>query len=135
MKSYVEFLSHPRTLAVLGASTNPQKAGHFVPKFLQERGFKIIPINPMTDYIFGEKTLESLDDLTEPVDGILIYRALPIAEEIALKAVKMKIPVIWLPEGITSNKVEHAAKEKGLLFVQDKCPKKEIEKLGIIVSS
>lgn len=122
------FFDSKGTIAVVGASTNPKKAGHFVPAFLKEIGFRIIPINPMADEIFGEKTLKSLDDLKENVQGILIYRKSEIAETVALKAVDMKIPLIWLPEHITSEKAAEASKD--LLYVEDKCPMKEVRKLN-----
>ena len=123
------FLSSPGKIAIVGASTNSAKAGHFVPVYLQKIGFTIIPINPMVDELFGEKTLKSLDELTDEVVGIVIYRKSEIAEQVALKAVDKKIPLIWLPEKIISEKAGKAASEAGLKFVQDKCPMKEGEAL------
>ncbi len=124
------FLDSKGTVAVVGASSNEKKAGHFVPAFLKEIGFRIIPINPMVSELFGEKTLKDLEDLDEEVNGIIIYRKQEIAENVALKAIDLGIPLIWLPENITSKKAEDAATEKGLLFVEDKCPMKEARTLN-----
>lgn len=119
------FLLNPGKIAIVGASTNSTKAGNFVPEYLQKIGFTIVPINPMFDELFGQKTLKNIDELTEEVNGIVIYRKSEIAEEVALKAIEKKIPMIWLPLGITSIKANKAAFEAGLLFVQDKCPLRE----------
>lgn len=128
---YKDFLLHPGKIAILGASTNPSKAGNFVPRYLQAHGFKIIPINPMTDEILGEKTIASLEELNDEVKAIIIYRNQEAAEELAIQSIDRGIPIVWLPDGITSEKAKQHAEEKNIIFVQDRCPKREGERLGI----
>lgn len=127
----IEFLQKPRTVGVIGASTKPHRAGHFVPKFLKSKGFEIIPINPNYTEVLGKNTLDSLADLSEreiDVDGVLIYRNEKFAEQFALDAISMRIPMIWLPDNVFSSKAEILAKEKGLHFVQDRCPLRDYRK-------
>jgi len=122
----MSFLSEPRTLAIVGASTNPKKAGNYVPRFLMDRGFSVIPINPFADELFGKDPLDDLTELDEEVDGVIIYRGGDAATKEVMKAVNMDIPWIWLPEGVTSEEGKAAAKDQH--YVEDKCPKALIEK-------
>jgi predicted CoA-binding protein len=124
-----DFLSKPGKVAIVGASTQKSKAGYFVPKYLQELGFQIIPINPNTDSFLGENTLSTIDDLKEPVKGVIIYRRQEKAGKFALKAIEMDIPLIWLPDNITSQSAKDIAEEKGLTFVQDRCPLRDGRRL------
>jgi len=120
------FLSSPKTLAIVGASTKESKAGNYVPKFLQDRDFTIIPINPFADEILGEATIKDLDNLDTEVDGVIIYRNSEAATAEVKKAVDRGIEWIWLPEGVTSEIGKKYAEHRK--FVQDKCPKALIEK-------
>ncbi|OLS28757.1 MAG: hypothetical protein HeimC2_04870 [Candidatus Heimdallarchaeota archaeon LC_2] len=118
-----DFLLNPGKLAIVGASTKENKAGFYVPKYLRSLGFETILVNPMVDEIQTTKTLKSLDDVAGfDLKGVIIYRKLPIAEKVALKAIDMDIPFIWLPDRIVSEKAEKLAEEKNLLYVQDDCP-------------
>ncbi len=129
IEEIIEFLSKPRKIAVVGASNKKHKAGYYVPKFLLKRGWQIIPINPNLEELFNVKPLNSLSELNENVDGVIIYRRQDIVEPYALKAVEMNIPVIWLPDNITCNKAMKLAEEKGLIFIQDRCPKRDMQNL------
>ena len=110
-----EFLSNPGNIAIIGASSNSSKAGYYVPKYLQSLGFKIYPVNPSLKEFLGETCVPSLEDL-ENVDlvGVIIYRRTEDAEIEAMKAISMKIPMIWLPDRIRSEKAEVAAEQLGL---------------------
>ncbi|MCE7735997.1 MAG: hypothetical protein GPJ54_14035 [Candidatus Heimdallarchaeota archaeon] len=126
------FLRTPGKIAILGASTNTEKAGYFVPKYLRKIGFDTLLINPIVDEIEGIPTYKSLDDLPiKELKGIIIYRRLPAAEEIALNAIDLGIPVIWLPLRITSVKAKAKANQMDIMFVEDNCPLDIGEKLKI----
>ncbi|MHA2503903.1 MAG: CoA-binding protein [Candidatus Kariarchaeaceae archaeon] len=125
------FLTTPGKIAIVGASTKTSKAGYYVPEFLQKRGFDPIPINPHADEVFGKKTLKSLDDLQEDVLGVIIYRVTSQAEKEAIKAVDKGIPFVWLPLGVSSQKAEEYANEKGITYLHDRCPIPESRRLGI----
>lgn len=117
----IEFLSHPRKIAIVGASTKEHKAGYFVPQYLQKRGFTIVPVNPNISLFLGENAIESIEDAPDDLDGVIIFRISQSAEKVAIKAVDMKIPLIWLPDRITSEKARQYAEERGIIFVQDRC--------------
>jgi len=117
------FLLNPGKLAIVGASTKEGKAGFFVPKYLRSLGFETFLINPMIDKIQDIVTLKSLDEVSEfNLKGVIIYRKLPEAENVAIKAIEMGIPVIWLPDRIISEKAKKLAEKRNLLFVQNDCP-------------
>lgn len=117
-----DFLSSPGKLAIVGASTNKDKAGYYVPKYLRSIGFDTSLINPMVEEIHGIKTHKTLDAVIDKdLKGVIIYRKLPFAEIVALKAIELKIPFIWLPDKIISAKAEKIAEDNNLLFVHDDC--------------
>jgi predicted CoA-binding protein len=127
-----EFLKNPGRIIIVGASTKSEKAGYFVPKYLRQIGFETILVNPKVDEIAGIQTYKSLNDVNlDGVKGIIIYRKLPIAEEVALKAVNLKIPTIWLPDKITSEKAKHMAAKSGINFIQDDCALRRGKQLKI----
>ncbi|MHA2501624.1 MAG: CoA-binding protein [Candidatus Kariarchaeaceae archaeon] len=121
------FLSEPRTFAIYGASTQPEKAGYFVPRFLQKRGHSIILINPFVDEIGGTPTLSTLEELEEEVDILIIYRKGPATAKVAEVAITKSIKWIWLPKGVMSETTKQIALNAGKYFTQNLCPKELIE--------
>jgi predicted CoA-binding protein len=121
-----EFLKEPKTLAIVGASTKEHKAGYYVPEFMMKRGWSIIPINPFTDEILGQKTVDDLQNLSKPVDGVIIYRNAEAATKEAKKAISKGIPWVWLPEGVRSEEAKSLAED--IQYVEDKCPKALIQR-------
>jgi predicted CoA-binding protein len=116
-----EVLASAKTIAVVGASRDPRKAGGSVPEGLQRRGFRVIPINPFADELFGERVYRSLEDVTEKVDLVDVFRPAADAPEIARQAVAIGAKALWLQLDITSAEAQHIAEEAGLDFVEDEC--------------
>lgn len=119
------------TVAVVGASDNPEKASHRVAKYLKENGYRVIPINPTADSVLGEKCYSQLSDIpaeTE-IDVLDIFRkpeaVLPIVEEAAARG---NIKVIWMQEGIINQEAAEKAEKAGMKVVMDKCMLKEHQK-------
>jgi len=116
-------------VAVIGMSKNENKAAHYVPKYLSENGFDIIPINPTTDEILGKKCFSSISDIDDGVDIIDVFRpselVLPIIEE----AIKKKPKVIWLQEGIHNLQAEELARKHGIKVVFNRCMLAEHQRL------
>ncbi len=110
-----------RTIAVVGASTSPDKPAHFVPKYLQEQGFRVIPVNPGAQEILGEQAYPSLEEIDAPVDVVDVFRPAEEAPDIALQAVNAGAKVLWLQEGVVSEEAAHVARDAGLLVVVDRC--------------
>jgi len=111
-----------KTIAVLGLSPDPEKPSHYVSKYLQEQGFKIVPIYPKGDEILGEKVYRSLEEIPFTVDMVDIFRkanALPAIAKVALDRGDVK--VFWSQKGIVNNEAAQLVQQAGLDVVQNKC--------------
>ncbi len=119
----LDIIKNAKTIAVVGCSTNPEKAAHEVPKYLQSQGYKIIPVNPRADRILGEPARKSLSEINEPVDIVDVFRPSDETPAIVAEAVKLSPPpkLIWLQLGIKNDEAEKIAKENGILIVMDHC--------------
>ena len=110
-----------RVIAVVGASPDPMKRAHIVPSYLQDEGYRIIPVNPNHDEILGETCYRSLTDIPEPVDVVDVFRPAGEAPDIARQSAAIGAKVLWLQEGIVSDEAGRIAQEAGLTFVSDLC--------------
>jgi predicted CoA-binding protein len=120
-RSSKEVLERSTTIAVVGASRDPDKAGGSVPFGLQRRGFRIIPINPFADELFGERVYRTLADVPEKIDLVDVFRPAADAPEIARQAVAVGAKALWLQLDIRSEEARRIAEAAGLDFVQDEC--------------
>ncbi|MFZ5863112.1 MAG: CoA-binding protein [Nitrospirota bacterium] len=113
------------TIAVVGCSTNPEKPAHFVPKYLQEQGYTIIPVNPTaTGEILGKTVYPSLRAVPVPVDIVDIFRPAADVPPIVEEAIAIKAQAVWMQEGIVHNAAADRARAAGLQVVMNKCMKK-----------
>jgi uncharacterized protein len=120
-RSPEEILRSARTIAVVGASRDPRKAGGSVPVGLQQRGFRIIPINPFADELFGERVYRSLLDVPGPVDLVDVFRPAADAPEVARQAVAIGARALWLQLDIRSAEARRIAEAAGMDYVEDQC--------------
>jgi len=116
-----EVLARAKTIAVVGASRDPRKAGGSVPEGLQRRGFRIIPINPFADELFGERVYRTLADVPEKIDLVDVFRPAADAPDIARQAVAIGAKALWLQEDIRSEEARRIAEEAGLDYIEDEC--------------
>ncbi len=118
-----------KNIAVVGMSKNPEKAAHYVPKYLAEKGYNIIPVNPTADEILGKKCYSELSDIPEHVDIVDVFRpseqVMPVIDE----AIKLKPKVIWLQEGINNVEAESLAQKAGIEVVFNRCMFAEYQRL------
>lgn len=118
-----------KKVAVIGMSKNPSKAAHYVPRYLSENGFEIMPINPSANEILGKKCYESISDIDCDVDIVDIFRpsddVLPFIQE----AIRKKPKVIWLQEGIHNPEAESLARNAGIDVVFNRCMLAEHQRL------
>jgi predicted CoA-binding protein len=118
-----------KNIAVVGMSKNPDKAAHYVPKYLLDHGFNVIPVNPTTTEILGKKCYSNLLDIAEGVDIVDVFRptdqVLPVIEE----SLKIKPKVIWLQEGIHNPAAEQVALKAGIDVVYNRCMLAEHQRL------
>ena len=122
------------TVAIVGLSRNPEKDSYKVAEFLKSKGYRIVPINPNTEEILGEKAYPSLKDLPENLKAELevvdIFRrsedVLPIVKE-ALEISKRygNLKAIWMQEGVINVEAAESAKKAGLIVIMNRCMMKE----------
>lgn len=121
MRTAEQILAQADVIAVVGASRDPSKPAHSVPLQMLRHGWKIIPVNPFVDEVFGVKTVPTLADLPEPVDLVDIFRPAADAVEIVRQAAAIKAPAVWLQSGIVSAEARRIAIEAGMDYVEDRC--------------
>ena len=131
MQTQVERALELKNIAVVGLSKDPAKAAHSVPRYLQHHGYRVYPVNPFGGTeLLGEKVYHKTSEVEGPVDLVVVFR--PSAEVLPVVADALQredIKGVWLQEGITSPEAEELARERGLVFVQDKCMFKEHRRL------
>jgi len=120
-KSSREILESTTTIAVVGASRDPTKAGGSVPAGLQQRGFHIIPINPYAETLFGERVYRSLLEVPHKVDLVDVFRPATDTPEIARQAAAIGARALWLQLDIRSEEARRIAEEAGMDYVEDEC--------------
>lgn len=118
-----------KNIAVVGMSKNPEKAAHYVPKYLTEQGYNIIPVNPTADEILGKKCYPSLLDIPVLIDIIDVFRPSDQIKPVVEEAIKIKPKVVWLQEGIHDPEAESLAKKAGIDVVFNRCMLAEHQRL------
>ena len=128
-ESLKNLLKSIKTIAVIGASSNPERDSYKVMKFLIEKGYEVFPINPNepNNKILDVDWYSNIQEIKKKIDMVDIFRAQEFVMEITQDAIKMGIKVIWTQEGIVDEKSAHLAKNAGLIFVMNECPKKVLE--------
>ena len=121
MRSAAQILADARVIAVVGASRDPGKPSHAVPLQMMRHGWRIIPVNPFVDEIFGVPTVPTLADLGEPVDLVDVFRPARDAVDVVRQAVAIEAPAVWLQSGIVSAEARQIAEAAGLDYIEDRC--------------
>jgi len=119
-----------RTVAVVGLSSNPDKASYQVANYLQSVGYRIIPVNPFVDEVLGEKSYKSLLDVPEAIEVVDIFRPAEAVPTIVEEAIQLKNrvgspKVVWMQLGIVNEEAARRAKEAGFTVVMDRCMMRE----------
>jgi predicted CoA-binding protein len=116
-----EMLENAKTIAVVGLSDNPERTSNRVARYMQERGYKIIPVNPTIKESLGEKAYPSLRDIPEKVDIVNIFRRSEDVPPIVDDAIAIQAKGIWMQEGIADENAAEKAQLAGLKVVMDSC--------------
>ena len=129
-KEYLRsILDEVKSIAIVGASNNPDRDSFKVMQFLQDYGFEIFPVNPnfVNTKILGQECYSSLEAIDQNIDMVDVFRAIKFIPSIANEAIKIRAKILWTQEGLYSEEVEKIAKKAGLKVVMDECPKKILE--------
>ncbi|WP_435153393.1 CoA-binding protein [Haladaptatus sp. DFWS20] len=118
------------TVAVVGCSSTPGKDAYEIPKYLREHGYDVIPVNPFADEIFGRNTYDSLTDVAEDVDIVVVFRPSEEVADIVDNAIERDdVDVVWTQLGIRDDDAAKRAEDAGKRVVHDHCMKVEHQRL------
>ena len=120
-----DVLKRAKTIAVVGLSSNPLRPSHGVTAYMQSHGYRILPVNPHLKECLGEKAYASLLEVPEKIDIVNIFRRSEFVEEIVDQAIQLKVPAIWMQEGVFHEKAAEKARLAGIFVVMDLCILKE----------
>jgi predicted CoA-binding protein len=128
-----ELLENVATIALVGASKKPQRASYRVMAYLQQCGYKVIPVNPMLvgERLHGEVVKATLAEVDTPIDMVDIFRNSDVAGESVDEAIAIGAKAVWLQLGVIDHQAEERAMKAGLTVVMDRCPKIDIPALAI----
>ena len=128
-ESLKSILKNISSIALIGASPNPERDSYKVMKFLVDKGYEVFPVNPnYADIeILGKRCFSNLKDIEQKIDMVDIFRAKEFVMEITQDAIKVGVDVIWTQEGIVDEKSSHLVKDSDIIFVMNECPKKILE--------
>ena len=121
MRSPSEILATSTTIAVVGASRHEDKTAHSVPRQMMRHGWRIIPVNPAADEIFGERCYPTLADVPGPIDLVNVFRPSDQATAVVRDAIAVGAGAIWLQLGIVSPEGRRLAEAAGTDYVEDQC--------------
>jgi predicted CoA-binding protein len=119
------------TIAVVGASGDPSKPAHRIPRYLQSQGYRIRPVNPRGGELLGEAVARSLAEVDGPVDVVDVFRPAEEAPQVAREAIKAGAKVLWLQVGIESDEARQVAEAAGLTVVMNRCMGETHGELGL----
>jgi predicted CoA-binding protein len=120
-----ELLEKARTIAVVGLSDSPMRTSYGVSQYMQSQGYKIFPVNPGITASLGEKAYASLSDVPGTIDLVNVFRRPEYVPEVVDEAIRLKVPAIWLQEGVIHEAAAKKARKAGIFVVMDKCIYKE----------
>ena len=118
------FLRRIRTVAVLGLSSTPGRPSYHVAEELQKFGYRIVPVNPAAQEILGEKSwpfLEAAMNGAGPIDVVDVFRKPEHVPAIVDEAIRLKVPALWLQEGVIDEVAAQRARDAGIFTVMDRC--------------
>jgi predicted CoA-binding protein len=124
-----QIYENTHTVAVVGASDQPERPSHSVPAYLQAHGFRILPVNPNLAEALGEKVYPNLKEIREPVDVVLIFRRSEAVPPVVNEAIQIGAQVVWMQEGIINETAAETARNAGLQVVMDTCMRAEYIRL------
>ena len=116
-----KIMAEAKTIAVVGFSSKPTRAGYYVPAYLKKQGYRIIPVNPNLSEGLGETAVPTLSDITEPIDLVLLFQRSENVPPFVAEAIEIGAKAVWMQLGIANETAAAKARATGLDVVQDAC--------------
>jgi predicted CoA-binding protein len=128
-----ELLVNARTIAMVGASDRPNRPSHGVMRFLQDHGYRVLPVNPQItgEHVHGEYVWRDLSQIGLPIDIVDIFRRPQAAGDAVDQAIFVGAKAVWMQLGVINGDAAARAEAAGLKVVMDRCPVIEIRRLGL----
>ena len=125
MANIAELLRESKVIAVVGLSNRRFRPSYGVSQYMQSMGYRIIPVNPNTTEVLGEKAFARLEDVSEQVDIVNVFRRPEYVPDIVESAIRIGAKALWLQEDVVHEEAAQRAREAGLMVVMDRCILKE----------
>ena len=116
-----QVLSHAKTIAVVGLSDNPFRPSYGVSEYMQQHGYRIIPVKPTSSAVLGEKPYPTLSAIPEKIDIVNVFRNPIYVPDIVDEVIALKLPVLWLQQGVIHEVAAQRARQAGVLVFMDLC--------------
>jgi predicted CoA-binding protein len=123
--------AHPRTIAVIGLSDNPDKPSNYVPTYMQQHGYRILPVNPLIESVLGEKSYATLSDLPIKPDIVNVFRLPKFIPAIVDQMLELGFKNLWVQQGIIHPEAAARAEAGGIHVVMDRCIMVEHRRAGL----
>jgi predicted CoA-binding protein len=123
--------AQPRTIAVIGLSDNPEKPSNYVPAYMQQHGYRILPINPLVESVLGEKSYATLSDLPVKPDVVNVFRLPKFIPAIVDQMLELGLKNLWVQQGIIHLEAAARAEAGGIHVVMDRCIMVEHRRAGL----
>jgi predicted CoA-binding protein len=120
-----QLLQQAKTIAVVGLSDNPMRTSYDVSEYMQRQGYHIIPVNPAIASALGEKSYPALSDVPGKIDIVNVFRRSVFVPDIVDEVIRLKLPALWLQEGVVDEEAAEKARQTGIFVVMDRCILKE----------
>ena len=120
------------TVAMVGASTNWNRPSYFAMKYMQDKGYRVIPVNPRAagETLLGEEVVASLKDITVPIDMVDIFQRSERVPPVVDEAIEVGMKVIWMQLTVRHDEAAKKAEDAGITVIMDRCPKIEFARLS-----
>jgi uncharacterized protein len=120
-----DILKESKTIAVVGLSDDPSRPSHGVSEYMQDHGYRIIPVHPTAETVLGEKVYRSLSEIPDKIDIVDVFRRPDAVPAIVDEVIALKLPVLWLQETVVHEEAAEKARKAGIKVVMDLCILKE----------
>ena len=114
-----EQLKNSKTIAVVGLSGDPERTSYRVTQYMQQQGYRIIPVNPMIDEVLGEKSYPDLKSVPEPIDMVNVFRRSELVPPVIEEAIEVGVKYIWMQDGVINTEWAAKAESAGIPVIQD----------------
>jgi uncharacterized protein len=126
-----ELLAKAKIIAVVGLSSDPMRPSFGVSQYMQRKSYRIIPVNPNESSVLGEKAYGNLADIPETIDIVDVFRRSEFVPALVDEVIRLRIPALWLQEGVVHQAAAKKAQEAGTVVIMDRCILKEHRARGL----